>query len=66
MILDNSTKEGVFQQLNYLSKRYEELLKLFDETENATRQQAAQKPSQTTFFKKRSKKNLKNVNNTHK
>ena len=66
MILDNSTKEGVFQQLNYLSKRYEELLKLFDETENATRQQAAQKPSQAVFFKKRSKKNLKNVNNTHK
>ena len=63
MNLDKSTKEGIIQQLNCLSKRYEELLELFDETENPIQQQTAQKPARGSFFKKSSKKRVKN---THK
>ena len=53
---EKSAKEGIIQQLKHLSKRYEELLKLFDEMENPKQQQTAQKPSWTFFLKKRFKK----------
>lgn len=63
MNLDKSKKEGVLQQLNYLSKRYEELLILFDEMEQAIKPKPVQKPSWLNFFRKGCKKS---VNITHK
>ena len=57
---DKSIKEGIIQQLNCLSKRYDELLKLIDQTGNPVEPQTAQKSWWSAFFKKRSKKSNKN------
>lgn len=51
MNFDKSTKEGVLQQLNYLSKRYEELLMHFDEIEHPIKPPTVQKPSWLVLFK---------------
>lgn len=59
MNLHKSNKEVIIQQLNCLSRRYEELLKLFDEPEKPLPQQTTKKPSWTIFFKIRSKKTRK-------
>ncbi len=56
---DKSTKEVILQQLKCLSKRYEELLKNFDETELPAQKPTEQKRSWITFFKKNAKKTSK-------
>lgn len=59
MNLHKSNKEGIIQHLNCLSRRYEELLKLFDEPEKPLPQLTAKKSSWTAFFKLRGKKTRK-------
>ena len=59
MNLHKSNKEGIIQQLNCLSRQYEELLKLLDEPEKPLPQQTTKKPSWTAFFKLRGKKTRK-------
>ncbi len=49
---DKSTKELVLQQLKYLSARYEELLKSFDETDHPVQKPKEHKRSWAAFFKK--------------
>ena len=61
MNLDKSTKEGILQQLNCLSKQYEELLDLFDEMEDLKQAQTAQKHTWTAFLKKDAKKPINNI-----
>lgn len=56
MTPDKSEKENLIQHLNYLSKRYGEFLKFFDETENPIQKQTIQKRSWAAFLKKRDKK----------
>ncbi len=52
-----STKEVILQQLKCLSKRYEELLENFDETEPSLQKPAPYKRFWATLFKKDAKKN---------
>lgn len=58
---DKSTKEVLLQQLKSLSKRYEELLENFDETEHSIQRPAKHKRSWTTIFKKDVKKRQNNT-----
>lgn len=55
---DEPTKEGIVQQLNHLSKRYGELVKLFDEMDSTKQQQTAEKPSWTALLKNDVKKRI--------
>lgn len=63
MNFEKPIKEGIIQQLNCLSKRYDELLKLIDETGNPIQPLTSKKPWWTALFKKRSKKTKKTVTN---
>ena len=57
---DKSVKQGIIQQLHCLSNRYDELLKLIDESENTIEvHRKVQKPWWTAFFKKDIKKRIK-------
>lgn len=61
MSFEKSTKDNIMQQLNFLSKSYEELLKHIDEMESPTEQQVAKSHSWTIFFKKDIKKRANNT-----
>lgn len=62
MSTDKLTKESIIQQLNCLSKQYEELLKLLDEKGNLIQQHTTPKPRWVAFFKRKDLK--KRLNNT--
>ncbi|MDY0102296.1 MAG: hypothetical protein RBS07_05120 [Lentimicrobium sp.] len=52
---DKLTKEVIIQQLACLSKRYEALLRLFDELENTLLKQTPNSPSGQPFYKNEKK-----------
>ena len=56
---DKSKNEVILHQLNYLSKRYDELLKDLEQTEDIKHKPTANKRSWTAFLRKNEMKTPK-------